>query len=252
MNKIEINKNNYISHRLTPWDARVFGFSTREVLEIKYDTADGALELIRILNEVNKNDGIAFTYTRIDASDIDLKRLLQRDGFYFAECSLKISLTRFGKIDFSSIYRNQLNLELANDHDIDQIKIIARDAFNYGRFLEDSNLPHAKSQLRNLYWIDDILSQKLSTLVHRQNEKVLGFMVFDSNNVKVNLILGGCLKETGYLSPYFWSSLLTYFQKNQVKKIETIISAANTGIGNIYFNLGFNINKTLFGFHKFY
>lgn len=252
MLRISIDDQNYINYRFTPWDSKIFECGTSEILEIYYNNeANLTLLLIDFEKEMDRNK-ISFTYIRINSNDKLLKVLLQKSGYYFVETSLSVSLNNLRKHNFKSIFRNDLKLIKPDEIDFIQIKSIAQNAFNYGRFHEDLYIDENKAKERYFNWIDDLRKQSKNFLVYKVENEIISFLIYELiNNNTVELILAGSNVNRGLMSPYFWSSFMTYFQENEIKKVKTIISSSNLPILNLYNKFNFTVEETMFGFHKF-
>ena len=131
-----------------------------------------------------------------------------------------------------------------------EIKQIACNEFNYGRFAEDTNLNNSYNAIRNSNWIDN-LAQKNEFKVLLYKQQPIGFMAYEINNCICNLILGGVHNSYQHFAPAFWSVILKDVKTNlNVNSVKTIISAANIGVFNLYIKLGFTIKTTYWGFSK--
>lgn len=236
-------------YRDTPWDKRCFEIDTKEILSISYDNQSELSDLI------GKFEGAAqsktLIYFRCDANDQPVKKVMIENSYYIAEVSLTMKLNKFQKVDFSRIYRNDFELgKTISDSDIEQLQLIAFTNFKYSRFHEDPFVDIEQAKQRYYNWISDLVNQEKEILVYRQKDKIISFMFYDIEGSKVDLILGGSKEGYGLMTPYFWSSMLTNLQKNGIKNIEVLISAANIVIFNLYIKLGFNVEKTSLDFHK--
>lgn len=252
MDKITIDDNNFLTCRYTPWDERAFNLLTNEIMEINYNNEKYLENLLKLYDDFSIFNKIKFSYTRIDSQDTLLRNTIQKKGFYYAETSYKVSLSKLKKIDFDSIIKTDLKLDIPTKEDIDQIKIISKNDFHYSRFHEDRNIDIDKARIRYYNWVDDLVNQKKMFLIYKHQNEVISFLIYDIYEDICNLILGGSKSDAGIMSYYFWSAFLKYFQKKEIKKINTIISASNLGILNLYSKFGFNFEKTLIGFHKLY
>lgn len=250
---IIIDDNNILEFRETPWDTRAFGFTTSEVLSIKYSDRSSLNELLRSYASLVQEKGVSFSYCRINADDQELKMALQRAEYYYAETSILLTKRDIQKEDFGKIFNNRLTLMAPqSEEDYQQIKIIAQNAFHYSRFHEDPNIPHDKAILRYFNWIDDLRLQNKEFLILKNENTVHAFIVFSLEEQYVSLIVGGSDEGKGFLSPFFWASFLTEFQRRGIKRVDGIISAANVPIFNLYIKLAFKIDKVLLGFHRFF
>jgi hypothetical protein len=248
METITVN-DSHLTYRYTPWDAKSFGMDTREIMSVEYENAD---DLNQLLVEFEKTlQGDALVYFRQDSNDQTAKKVLFENGYYIAEAALQIKLTKVRKVDFSKIYRNNLEIdEQINDADIEQLQHIAYHSFNYSRFHEDPFLDIEKSRTRYANWILDLIELGKKVYVYRQNDEVISFQFYTLEDGKVDLILGGSKEGYGMMTLYFFSTLMTDLQKKGVKRMDTMISASNLGILNTYISFGYTVQKSFFDYHK--
>lgn len=250
---IIIDDNNILEFRETPWDTRAFGFTTSEVLSIKYSDRSSLNELLRSYASLVQEKGVSFSYCRINADDQELKMALQRAEYYYAETSILLTKRNVHKENFGDIFNNHLTITAPqSDEDYQQIKTIAQNAFRYSRFHEDPHISSDRAKLRYFNWIDDLRIQNKEFLIYKTENTVHSFIAFSIEGHAVTLIVGGSDESKGFLSPFFWSSFLTEFQRIGVKRVDGIISAANVPIFNLYIQLAFKIDKVLLGFHRFF
>jgi hypothetical protein len=248
MEKIIVN-DSQLSYRYTPWDERSFGVATREIMSVEYQDED---DLGQLITEFEKSlDAETLIYFRQDSNDQVAKKVLLSHGYYIAEASLQIKLTKVKNVDFSKIYRNNLEIDnKLNEEDIKQLQEIAYDSFNYSRFHEDPFLDIEKCRVRYSNWILDLVEQGKEVYIYRQNDEVISFQFYTVENNKVDLILGGSKEGYGMMTLYFFSTLMTDLQKQGIKRMDTMISASNLGILNTYISFGYTVQKSFFDYHK--
>jgi len=248
MEMIKVN-NSQLHYRHTPWDEKSFGMETREILSVKYQDEN---DLGQLITEFEKSLHTGtLIYFREDSNDQAAKKVLLSRGYYIAEASLQIKLTKVKNIDFSKIYRNNLEIDdKLNEKDIKQLQEIAYSSFNYSRFHEDPFLDMEQCRVRYSNWILDLVEQGKEVYVYRQNDEVVSFQFYTVENNKVDLILGGSKEGYGMMTLYFFSTLMTDLQKKGVKRMDTMISASNLGILNTYISFGYTVQKSFFDYHK--
>lgn len=248
METIKIN-DSQLSYRDTPWDKRSFGVDTREIMSVEYQNENDLAQLITEFEKILNAETLI--YFRQDSNDQIAKKVLLSHGYYIAEASLQIKLTKVKNVDFSKIYRNNLEIDdKINEEDIKQLQDIAYNSFNYSRFHEDPFLDIEKCRARYSNWILDLVAQGKEVYVYRQNDEVISFQFYSVENNKVDLILGGSKEGYGMMTLYFFSTLMTDLQNKGIKKMDTMISASNLGILNTYISFGYTVQKSFFDYHK--
>jgi len=251
--QIAIDDKNLLEFRATPWDTHAFGFSTSEILSIQYTDRTRLNELLRSYVLLVQDQGVKFSYCRINAEDHALKMALQLADYYYAETSILLTKTNVHKENFGNIFKNNLNISAPrSEDDYEQIKIIAQNAFHYSRFHEDPNIPSEKAKLRYFNWIDDLRLQKKEFFIYKTENIVHAFITLSIDKESVTLFVGGSDEGKGFLTPFFWSSFLTELQRRGIKQVGGIMSAANIPMFNMYIKLAFRIDKVLLGFHRFF
>ncbi len=245
--QIKINNDNFITYQNTPWNSRVFGFNTNQIININYDSIGNLQKLIELFDINNKRDKINFTGIKISSNEKIIKKILQDNMFYYVQDSILLE----GKLDYLTPYKRtlKLNRKLKEKY-IEQITIIAYNSFAYGRLHSDFNIPIEISRKRHKNWSIDMINKDVPLFYYILNEKVISFMFYEIKNNAVSLILGGSKQGYGIYSPYFWSSIVKYFDK--YIKITANISASNITIFKLYLDLGFKVTNSYSCFHKLY
>ena len=244
----------WLEYRETPWDRKSFGIQTKEIMGVKYD---GEETLTRLVETFEKSlEPEALVYFRRDSNDLTVKKVMLSRGYYIAECACLMKLARFKKMDFGKIYKNDLPLDTHFDeNDVKELQQIARESFHYSRFHEDPFIDLEKAKRRYENWVLDLIEQGKELFLYRNDKgEIISFLFFEVVDKKANLILGGSKDGYGMMTLYFFSTILTHFQKERadIKKIEVMISASNLGILNTYITFGFTAQTTFFDYHKIF
>lgn len=250
MEKIYVG-DSWIEYRETPWDRKSFGVQTKEIMDVHYEQERDLTELVDRFEATLEPE--ALVYFRRDSNDLTVKKVMLSKGYYIAECACLMKLARFKKVDFSKIYKNDLPLDTHyNEEDIRQLQQIARESFHYSRFHEDPFIDLEKAKLRYENWILDLVEQGKKLFLYRSGDEIISFLFYEVIDKKANLILGGSKDGYGMMTLYFFSTILTRFQQEGIKKIEVMISASNLGILNTYITFGFTDQTTFFDYHKIF
>jgi len=237
-------------YRETPWDKRVFGVETIEIMKADFQNEEEAVKLLSQLEGGIEEEGLI--YFRNDSRDLILKKIMIANNYYVPESSLRLNHRKIQRCDFGSIYSDNLCLiDKANDGHVNELKDIAKTAFSFSRFHEDPFLDIKKSIKRYEFWIDDLIRQGKRILLYVKNDEVISFMFYEYiNDERINLILGGSKNGYGVLMPLFISSVLTCLKGSGVKAVDVTISASNIAIFNMYVSLGFQVIESMFDYHK--
>jgi len=242
-----------LTYRNTPWDAKAFGFPTREILMIEHNgNADAIKALLNEYDHRNRSDGIQFTYTRANSNDKQLKAMLQQNQFYFAEASYFIRKTDIGSFDSQKLVPRTIDLEVPTKKDLPQLRDLAENSFDYSRFHEDPYLPERFARVRYKNWIDNIMDTNNHLLVHRKKEEIIAFSASNIHDDGVTMTLVGTKKGSSTIALFFWRSIFEDFKKREIKSCCTTISASNLGIMKLYTFFQFRFEALFLGFHKKY
>jgi hypothetical protein len=241
---------NVINYVLTPWDEKSLGYKTAEIQINEYSDYDSFEYNFKKTEKDLVNLGVEFIYIRISSSDLDLRSLIQKVGFYFVESSLELYLNNVSK--YKKKILPKLSYQIVEENDLESIKNIASDSFNYGRFHEDKNIPLVKSQLRYYNWIDDLVKQGAEIYIAKVGNIIVGFNIQKTNsaNKTSTLILAGCKIGSEIFGMSLWNEIIESNRARGINKISALISSSNLGVFNIYLTFDFKVRSCYFGFHK--
>lgn len=240
-------KNNRIEYELSPWDSRVLNIPTLNITSIIIEDIDSSYEIINQFI-MNVSSMYKFISYRHNGNNIDLTKLLIDAGFVIVEKSYIIEKTIFNS---DNLFFSQNKFQITNNlgsQDIEEIKEIAKNSFNYGRFFEDPFISNLIAKQRNLNWIDDIsMSNDIKLVALEKNKKIRGFMAYKELEDHIDLLLGGVDSNFSHLAFDFWNKFLQLYCID--KTVKTVISCSNIPIINLYSKMGFIFKDVLTGFH---
>ncbi len=240
-----------LSARLTPWDERVLGFATAEITGIEASSSVAALDLLLQVEDWASAHRVRYLFGRVDARHRLLRAALLHADFQFVETSLAISRSGMGGLPL--VPRGMLpTLRPAAAADIPLLRQIADDDFTHGRFLEDPAIDEAHARLRTANWIEDLVNAGLAHVAESRS-RVIGFHaeLLHPSEQRAELLLTGAAAPYAMLAMPLWVIALESLAARDIRRCTTLVSAANTGILNLYARLGFQFNSTLAGFRKF-
>lgn len=238
-----------ITGRYTPWDQSALKVRTFEIQDIDLNDEQLCLEHLK----TNDFCDAEFIYGRFLSSDLKIKEIMLKSGYFICETSFIVGLKNLNTYVLPNIYsRRKLDISILDKSDYGKVANIAQDMFNYSRFHEDPFVPKNLANARMSQWVNDLVNQDVTCLVNKSHSnEVVSFMIFKmTNKNSIELILGGSKKGYELHSPFFWGSVIEYFKENGHAKISTTISAANKGILSLYQNLGFKIINVNNDYHK--
>ncbi|MCU1047229.1 hypothetical protein JAK48_11755 [Stenotrophomonas maltophilia] len=251
MNVVIDNGQGRIAARLTPWDERALGFVTAEVTALEITRVEQAVPLLSELEQWCAAHAVSYLFGRIDATQLVAKSALLQHGYAFVETSLTVS--RSGFANLPPVPRGMLpTLRLAGAADVAELRRIAATDFAHGRFLEDPAIDPQRAELRTANWIEDLISADLAYVAESRG-RIIGFHAerVSADRSNCELLLTGATGPYAMLALPLWITALESLAARGIPHCTTLVSAANTGILNLYARLGFHFNSTLFGFRKF-
>jgi len=237
--------------RLTPWDERALGFATAEITGLDAESAGSASHLLAQAEAWASDLGVRYLFGRVDGNAHLLRGALLAGGFQFVETSLTVSRSGMGNLP--PVPRGMLpTLRPAVADDIPLLRGIAHDDFGHGRFLEDPAIDPARARQRTANWIEDLVNGGLAYTAESRG-RVVGFHAerVHAGEQRAELLLTGAAAPYAMLAMPLWVTALESLAARDIQRCTTLVSAANTGILNLYARLGFQFNTSLTGFRKF-
>lgn len=237
--------------RLTPWDERALGFATAEITALEADSAGSASHLLAQAEAWAGGLSVRYLFGRVDGNAHLLRCALLAGGFQFVETSLTVSRSGMGNLP--PVPRGMLpTLRPAVANDIPLLRGIAHDDFGHGRFLEDPAIDPARARRRSANWIEDLVNGGLAYTAESRG-RVIGFHAerVHAGEHRAELLLTGAASPYAMLAVPLWVTALESLAARDIQRCTTLVSAANTGILNLYARLGFQFNTSLTGFRKF-
>jgi len=242
------SKNGIVYYQDTPWNDKSIDGKSLEIESIASSRED-SVNLINEFCTQKKKESYLLIASRIDASQIELKKIYFLCGFVTIEHTLDVS--SFG-MDLKKIEtisnKFPVNVEDYAKENIMDIEDIAAGVFNFGRFYEDPFIEPFKASNRSRFWIGDLINQKAIIKVLKKKNIVVGFMAYKIKGSRADLILGGIKENYRHLAYGFWANILLNIK--DIKEIHTLISSSNVDILNLYSYFGFKFENAQFGFHK--
>lgn len=237
--------------RLTPWDQRALGMRTAEIVRLDASSNEAATALLAQAEQWCTEQGVRYLFGRFDAACAPAKSAVLAAGHAIVECSLTLARNGFDGLPVVPA-RMRPQLREVADADLGELRRIARDDFHHGRFLEDPAIDPGLAAARTGNWVDDLVQQGLMRTAE-SGGRVIGFHAerIAPDGRHADLILTGATARYAVLALPLWTVALESLRDRGVTSCSTLVSAANTGIVNLYAKLGFRYESTLFGFRKF-
>lgn len=252
-NQLIIDEKNFIHYRLTPWDKNSLSLNTSEITSFSATDIKNATILLQNFEDFNKSNSIDYCYGRVNAENNLLKQTLILHGFYQAEVSLEIFKTNIHNYNVKLPKVEMIKLDYGDETNIETLRTIARDSFNFSRFHDDVKISIESSRNRYYNWISDLVKQQKEIFYVLSKGDIVGFHVQEVvSEDHANLILTGSKNGKSELSLPLWHSALLNLKDRNIKTASTLISANNIGVLNLYIFLQFKVKAALIGMHKIY
>ncbi len=249
---VKVDEDNLFRWRLTPWDTKVFGFKTAEILEIKFDRR--LLDIFQLIDEIVRTNGIRFLYYRHDANDHYFKREALLNGFYIPEHSVYVYHPDISRITRPAYILDFQKVTEYDSDEIEQVSIMARNGFIHGRFHEDPFIKKAQACERYAVWASELVRTSNLYIFYRHGIPG-GFFAYNLDREWIDIILVGLsdsMRGKG-MGNLFWTSMLAHIWHTENRgKLRSLMSTSNTNAVNLYAQLGFSFANPRFGYHKWY
>lgn len=217
----------YTTIKDTPWDQKVFGIYTAEILEYSART----LELV-----VRKPGH----YT-LKLDPLADKGLALQYGFYFCDTLLEPVCNK-GNLVLS----NHPDVAVADEVPLSDLLKICDGAFHNGRFHRDPNIDKKMADKRYLQWLEDIAgSGNIYTLLMR--DKIAGFIATRNNQLQLHAIANE-YRGKG-LAKYWWSNVSQRLFEKGYDTVSSSISSSHLPVLNLYSGLGFRFTNSVDIYH---
>jgi hypothetical protein len=240
--------------RETPWDAKALGRPTLDITDIALATETGGdvgldEQLLARLGQLCAEKTVGLVTIRLDADRRAAIGHLQRAGFGYVETAYRLSCRNVARFAPPARVSHTIDLRDAAPADHGALIEQAAESFRYGRFAEDPAIPEEVNRRRQIDWMEGLLGGRARVLVADMEGAAGAFMAFRVHEGVADLILAGTRPTLGVLAYPLWIAVMKRLKEEGVRRAETMISAANMGVVNLYATLGFRFEQALVGLH---
>ncbi|HZJ16332.1 MAG TPA: hypothetical protein VFD27_14855 [Chthoniobacteraceae bacterium] len=227
---------------MTPWDTEIFGFPVAQMtIESDLDVVAAAPEFAATLKAFADARDIALVATRIPVSKPAVVATLCGIGFQVVDHAIEARLPRLQRCKLPT---SRGDLRAATAKDLAEIERIAASAFQFGRYHTDGKFPRALADWRYQWWVRRAFETQSETnilFVLEMNTRVTGFFHVSVKDTLAELQLGAIdiAKEHGLLGHRLYTATITELQTRGLREVTAQSSATNTGVLNLYAELGF-------------
>jgi hypothetical protein len=240
--------------RETPWDAKALRRPTLDITDIALaaesgDEAGLDEQLLARLEQLCAGRQAGLVTVRLDADRRVAIGRLQSVGFRYVETAYRLSCRNVARFEPPPRVTRTVELRDAVPADHDALIEQAAESFRYGRFAEDPAIPEEVNRNRQIDWMAGLLGGRARVLVVDVEGAAGAFMAFKVHEGIADLILAGTKPKLGILAYPLWIAVMKRLKQEGVGRAETMISAANIGVVNLYATLGFRFEQALVGLH---
>lgn len=212
----------------TPWDKKVYGFDTWEVVTPTEE----------VLSGLAAHSG---HYT-IKVDPLSSTERLHRHGFYYCDTLLEPFAERNR---FVAFHHEQVGIDLTPQKD-DVLKI-SHGGFRHGRFHRDFNIDPVLADRRYDQWASQLCDEKNVFGLTFAGD-LAAFFGFRENKIVLHAVAER-FQGKG-LAKYLWSRACRELFDRGHGELTCSVSAANLAIVNLYASLGFRFRKPVDYYHR--
>lgn len=235
--------------RPTPWDARALGRPTLDITEAALAGDEGVADdtdVITAFRDLCDTEQAGLVTGRLPAERRIAIARLQAIGFRYVET---VQTLRFANLARFEPPCRPAPLRLATAEDHAALLTQAAETFHYGRFAEDPAIPPEVNRRRQVDWMEGLLAGRATVLVTGASPRPGAFMALTTADGSADLVLGGTQPDQAVLALPFWTAILLHLKEQGIRRVDTVVSAANIGVANLYARLGFQLTGMLVGLH---
>lgn len=228
------------------WDTRSLEEKT---CEIYIDNAD-TLEDTRYALESAIGEGFRYIVAKTPTGNIQLNRLLEENGFAFAECSMEVlvNLRSFEMPKLAQRFADDISYEAATADSRWRIyDEIRKGLFDADRIALDSYFAQGVAARRYVNWIEDEIGRGADLYhVYFRGEEV-GFFVFKETipSVEANPFLAGLyerFKSSGLGMNVVVGVEAQEALRRGMKRVRSHVSSNNIAVLNLYEYMGYHVS----------
>jgi GNAT superfamily N-acetyltransferase len=212
----------------TPWDSRVFGVDTYEILKVSED----------IMDKIQTVSG----HFTVKVAPLFPKKTLHDYGFYYCDTLIE----PYCKKENLKYYQHD-QVSISWETNVEELLPISHGAFVHGRFHRDFNLARSLADQRYDNWLKDLIALKHCMALVYTGETA-GFIGVNDNKLVLHA-LSENYKGKG-LAKYFWSAACQEMVNMGHGELISSISASNISVLNLYVSMGFKFRNPCDIYHR--
>jgi len=239
-----------LEYALVPWDSRIFDFPVAQISAISVEDVAVAGADFDAFNAWRDVHQVALVSCRLPHDRLRESMLLESQGFRFVEMVYPM---RYNSVQAAAFPASDLRIERATLSDLESIQEIGAAAFATGRFNMDPRIGPDLGGKRYAVWVANSLQSESQIVVKALLEnQLVGFFIYENrpdDSTYWHLTAVSPAHQGRGIGGILWREMIMLHQREARKKIETVVSARNTPVLNLYAKLGFRFESPQMTFH---
>ena len=236
---------------LLPWDEAIFGFRVAEFRLGALPPNRDEMPLFRAaLEEFAASSGVELISLRLEALSGPPIDVFCGAGFFPVDLSEEASCTRLRP---ELMPKPRFGIRTAEPEDRPEILRIAGSAFRFGRYHTDPRFPRELANRRYVHWVQNALASAEpgeSVFLLGAAPQRLGFFHVVLSDGVADLRLAAADPDSPVgLGLALYSETLFALQRLGARRFFTKVSAANSGVLNLFASIGFRFSNPEYILH---
>lgn len=239
-----------LEYAFVPWDSRIFGFAVAQISAISVEDVAAARADFDAFNVWRDAHEVALVSCRLSHDRLRESMLLEEQGFKFVEMVYPM---RCSWVEAAAFPPSDLTIERATLADLEPIQNIGAAAFATGRFNVDPRIGPELGGKRYAVWVENSLHSQSQIVVKALlRGQLVGFFIYENRpdgSTYWHLTAVSPAHQGQGVGGVLWRKMIMLHQREGCRRIETVVSARNTPVLNLYAKLGFRFEPPHMTFH---
>ena len=240
-----------MAYARVPWDSAAFGFGVGQILALQViDPAADCAEAFASFERWRDAEAIELVSCRLHHLQLHESMLLESRGFRFIEL---VYHPRFDTVASFDGVDEGIHVSAASEADLPVLEGIARSAFSTGRYELDHRLPATAGRERYASWVRSSLADSTQRVLKaEENGAIVGFFIVETRpdrGCRWHLTAIANEHQGRGVGKRVWRAMLGLHRAEGITVVDTVVSAHNLAVLNLYAGLGFRLREAEMTFH---
>jgi len=239
-----------LEYALVPWDSRIFGFTVAQISAISVEDVAAAGADFDVFNAWRDAHQVALVSCRLAHDRLRESMLLEAQGFRFVEMVYPM---RCSWVEAAAFSPSDLTIGRATLADLEAIQEIGAAAFATGRFNMDPRIGPELGGKRYAVWVANSLHSQSQVVVKALlGDQLVGFFIYENrpdDSAYWHLTAVSPAHQGQGIGAILWREMIMLHKRDARRRIDTVVSARNTPVLNLYAKLGFRFESPQMTFH---